>query len=131
MAVTIAEKSHRERGTYYEVDLSASGDAFQAHIIRRYGEGEINWYNRNVSWYKTASVDQSFTNGPPEDMEVTNGNGVTGGGWQAGANTASRQDAEENPLTGLRFKATAASQKVVLWTGVPLADGMVVEVKGV
>ena len=131
MAVTIAQKTHPERGTYYEVDLSASGDAFQAHIVRVRGGREIDWYNRNVSWYKTASVDQSFTNGPPEDMEITNGNGVNGGGWQAGGNTANRQDAEENPLTGLRFKATAAGQKVVLWTVFPLADGMVAEVKGV
>ena len=132
MAVTIAQKSHTERGTYYEVDLSASGDAFQAHIIRDYGYGEIPWYNRVINWYKTASVDASFTNGPPEDMEISSGgNGVTGGGWQAHANTASRQDAEANPLTGLRFKATAASQKVVLWTGVPLQPGLVAEVKGV
>ena len=132
MAVTIAKKDHPERGTYYEVDLSASGDAVQAHIVREEGYRAVDWWNRELSWYKTASVDASFTNGPPEDMERDkDGNGVTGNSWQAHANTAQRQDAEANPLTGLRFKATAASQKVVIWTVAPLRTGMVVEVGGV
>lgn len=132
MAVTVELKNHPERGAYYEADLSASGDALQANLIREPGYPPIDWERGDVSWYTTAGVAKTFTNGPPEDMVIDgNGNGVAAGGWQAHANTANRQDVERTPLTGLRFKATAATQKVVLWTRSPLRDSLVSEVKGV
>ena len=132
MAVSITRKDHIERGTFYEIGLSESGDAVQAHIVRTRGQKPINWFNGNVSWYKTAAVAAWGSNGSPDDMEIDkDGNGVTGKSWQSHAETDSRQAVETEPLTGLRFKASAAGQQVVLWTGAPLLDGYLAEVGGV
>ena len=132
MAVNIVPKTHPERGAYYEVDMSASGDAFQAHFVPDEGYPRIDWEQQDISWYSTAGVAKTFTNGPPEDLAIDgSGNGVAAGGWQAHAQTAARQNSERDPFTGIRFKATAAGQKVVLWTRSPLRPDHVAEVKGV
>lgn len=131
MAVTIERKTHPERGVYYECGLD-SGDSVQVHIVREPGYPPVNWFNGGISWYKTAGVTVTGSNGPPEDMALDkDGNGVTGKSWQPHAQSTARQAVEDEPITGLRFKGTAAGQTLVVWTGAPLREGMITEVGGV
>ena len=127
MAVTVAIKKDAQRGIYYEVDLSANGDAFQAHFIPD-TPYRINWLGGDVSWHKTASVAATFTNAGPDAMARPTG---TTTGWVAHPDTANTEAAETLPITGIRFKASAATQKVLLYTATPLLAAGVGNVTGV
>ena len=61
MAVTHEQKLDPERGVYYEIDLSASGDVAQAQLVPGDLKGKLDWLNGKVSWHKGASVNASFT----------------------------------------------------------------------
>ena len=125
MAVTHEQKLDPERGIYYEITLSASGDVAQAALIPGDLKGKLDWLNGKVSWHKGASVNTTFTNAGPDAMVVgSTGNGVLLG-WAAHPDNSMTQASETLPITGLRFTASAASQKIILYTGRELAAGIV------
>ena len=122
MAVTYEQKLDPERGVYYEIGLSESGDVAQAQLVPGDLKGKLDWLNGKVSWHKGASVTASFTNAGPDAMAVSGGNGVLAG-WVAHPDDANTEASETLPITGLRFTASAADQTVILYTGSELADG--------
>ena len=125
MAVAIsAPKIDAARGVYYEIDLSASGDVAQAHLVPNQTRAPLDWLRGYVSWWRSASVTPTFTNAGADAMAITGGNGELDG-WVAHPNSANSEASETLPITGLRFAATAADQKVILYTGQSLADGPV------
>ena len=118
MAFSLITDGDPERGEYYEIGLSAVGDVAQAHLVRGSGH-DSDWLNGRVSWHKTAAVSVTFTNAGPAAMAVAGGNGVLAG-WVSHPDDANTEASETLPITGLRFTASAADQKVILYTGVPL-----------
>ena len=124
MAFSHEQKLDPERGVYYEITLSASGDVAQAALIPGDLKGKLDWLNGKVSWHKGASVTATFTNAGPDAMAIAGGNGVLAG-WVAHPDDGETQAAETLPITGLRFTASAAAQTVLLYTGSELAAGVV------
>lgn len=122
MAVTSTPGGDRERGTWYEIELSANGDVAQARLLARDVGAELEWLRGRVSWWKSAGVDVTFTNAGPDAMAISGGNGVLAG-WVDHPDNSATQAAETLPITGLRFTATAAAQSVILYTGHDLIEG--------
>ena len=118
MAVTITQIGEDERGSVYEIGLSANGDVAQAQLAADDPEGLL-WQLGKVGWHKSASVTVTFTNAGAAAMAVGGGNGVLAG-WVAHPDNALTEASETLPITGLRFTASAASQTVRLYTGKPL-----------
>ena len=124
MAVTHELLLDPERGAYYSITLSASGDVAQAALIPGDLKGKLDWLNGKVSWHKGASVNTTFTNAGPEATAIIGGNGVLAN-WVAHPDNSMAQASETLPISGLRFTASAAAQTVILYTGVELRDGPV------
>lgn len=122
MAVAVSKGVDRARGRYYAITLGAANDAAQARLAPVRGES-LSWATGDVGWQVTASVAVSVTNGDPERAftPLANGNGNVDE-WFAHPDSGDRAAGELAPITGLRFKATAAAQRVVLWTRYDLAD---------
>ena len=121
MAVSVAQHLEAERGVYYVVDLSADGDVAQVHLQAEALKGRLDWLNGFVGWHRTADVTVTFTNAGPPALGLTGGNGTLTG-WQNHPDASNTEAAETIPITGLRFTATGASQRVRLYTGRPLAE---------
>ena len=120
MAVTVTlQDDDLERGHYYEIDLSANGDVAQAWLRAPQAPPGLSWQLGEVGWHKTADVTVTFTNAGGDAMAVAGGNGVLAG-WVSHPDDANTEASETLPITGLRFTAGAAAQKVLLYTGKPL-----------
>ena len=130
MAVTVVEKSHRDRGYHYEVALSAVGDVVQARFETQPGSARqarqgygMNWLAGDVSWYvSAAAVTVTYTNEGEDAFAVDTSGDSTTTGWLAHPDDANQAAAETIPISGIRFKASAAAQTVTLWTGVELLE---------
>ena len=115
MAFSVTAAGEGERGAYYEIGLSATGDVGQAWLQGPDPEGLL-WHLGKVSWHKTAGVTVTFTNAGAPAMAITGNNGVLLG-WVAHPDDANTEASETLPITGLRFTASAPSQTVRLYTG--------------
>ena len=122
MAVTVTKFSTKERGIGYNIAMSAANDVCQARL-NSMDDYSLNWFAGDVSWYvSAAAVTVTFTNVGDSAFAVDSGGDSTTTGWLAHPDDAEQASAETLPISGLRFKASAADQSVVLWTRVSLVE---------
>ena len=117
MAVSISQELDGERGVFYEITLSASGDVAQAALISNHRQPNLDWSGGKVGWWKADDVTATFTNAGSDAMVIdASGNGTLDN-WVDHPDDGENESAETLPVTGLRFEATGADQTVLLYTG--------------